>query len=621
VAALAAAGLFLLSGCGGSNSTGDGSTPAATVNATVKVNYTRIPLVLDANGVPTGLDSNPANFKTLPARGVQVRLWQGSDQTNPDGTKTRVWLLAQQGLCDTTGTVLFNAPKDLDVFFEVLSTTSAGNASGTSIIADPDGINSGLPIGERRFYALRKGFDGSAPAGNPVPGTKATAAATITFDVGLSDKWWLTIPSQGQVAQATLEPTGTGSRVLAILDSIYACYASNIGLINPGDTLDLHYRMGVGEARGSFIEYERTKYPLSFDTSTQAFHYFGSIRGATANDDAFDEGIIFPMMFRNGLWSRGVRATATSDPGITGGVSTSGLTGKALPDLVPETALLEGLPFAMAATLLKSPFLADTTAASTVNSDVRSLGTFTSGSKSGPAIAALAWDMTLKANSLPNPGTPTDWAKIAATATTRFYGILSPADLTDRPNIFLQLARLKEAKSALEPVDLATIFTDAAITSLAAPYNIVWPRPTTGTEAAFVTSWGADPNSLAAPLPAMILSMSQATTVNGTYPNTSSGEVAYNRFTLSKDTAYSFNVTTLPATLPAGTQVEVQFVSSTETIPNRTYVFSGTGPSPARIVLAGNKDTPIVYLARVRLLSPTTLAPDITATVSLDLAN
>lgn len=606
VATLAAASaLLLLPGCGGKNSDNSGPSGTGVVTMTVKVNYTRIPLVTNANGVPTGLETNAANFKSMPARGVQVRIWQAKDETNPDGTKTRVWLNNLAQGTDSTGTAtISDVPKDTDAFVEVISSLPILGTGAVRVIGDPNGIRSGLPVGERVLYALRKGLDGSAPAGNPTPGAKASANGTVTFDVGLTDKWWLTIPTGAQIANATQESTGTGSRVLAILDTAYAYNNSGLGISSPGRTLDLHYRPGVSDVQGSFIEYDRTKFPLSYDseTSTPFLHYFGSIKGGASNDDAFDEGVLLPMMARNGLWALGLVSTT--------------ITGKALPDLSPDVALLEALPYAQAASILKSPYLADTTPASSLNLDIRSLGSFASGPSSGPAMAALAWDVILKANSLPNPGTPTDWAKINNAAAARYFGILSPADLTDRPNAFLQLGRLKEAKTASEPVDLALIFTDAVLTALAAPYNIPWPRPTTGAGSLYVVAWGADPNSLAAPLPPLALSMLKSEAVNGVFPNTSAGEVAYARLTLSKDIAYTLHVTTTPAALPAGTSVEVRFLSS-----GLAYEFSGTATPGSRIVLRGNKDAPLVYLVRVQLLSPGTRAPDITATVSLDLAN
>lgn len=602
-ALFAALGLLVLAGCSGkkSETSGSGST-AGTITVTAKVTYTRIPLATDAAGVPIGLDGNAANRKTLPARGVQVVLWEGKDETAPDGTKSRVWLNVQSNGADATGTVVFkDVPKDADHFVEVASSIPI-LGSAIRIIGDPDGINSGLSINDRVIYSLRKGLDGTAPAGNPLPATRATSDATVTFDVGLDDKWWLGVPSYNQLANATLEPTGTGSRVLAILDTAYGFSISGLGTPSPGEPLDLHYRRGISEARGSFVEFDRSRYPLAltFDPQNGAtVHYFGSIRGGSSNDDAFDEGVLLPLFARNSLW--------------VGGVYNSYPTGKVLPDMFPELALIEAMPYVMAASILKSPYLADTTAASSINTDVRALGDMANGATSGPALAGLAWEIVLKANSLPSPGTVTDWAKINPVAAQRFFGITSPADATDRPNVFLQLARLKEGKSSSEAVDLAAIFPDSVITPLAASFHIPWPRPTSGDGATTVTDWGADPNSNAGGLPSFGFSMARATLVDGAFPNTSSKEAFYARFTLSKDTAYLLRLSSLSSPLPPGARIEVRV--PTNSLP---YVFTSQSDPGYRVVLRGNKDTPQIYLLLVRLVSPDTQVPDFSATLSLE---
>lgn len=602
-ALFAALGLLVLAGCSGkkSETSGSGST-AGTITVTAKVTYTRIPLATDAAGVPTGLDGNAANRKTLPARGVLVVLWEGKDETAPDGTKSRVWLNVQSNGADDTGTVVFkDVSKDADHFLEVASATSS---LGTPIrvVGDPAGINSSLSISDRVIYSLRKGLDGTAPAGNPLPATRATSDVTVTFDVGLDDKWWLGVPSYSQLANATLESAGTGSRVLAILDTAYGFSASGLGTASPGEALDLHYRRGISEARGTFIEYDRSRYPLALTSDPQLgtrIHYFGSIKGGSSNDDAFDEGVLLPLFARNNLW-------------FNGGYNAYP-TGKALPDMLPELALIEAMPYVMAASILKSPYLADTTAASSINTDVRALGDMANGATSGPALAGLAWETVLKANSLPSPGTATDWAKINPLATLRFFTITSPADATDRPNVFLQLAHLKDPKSASEPVDLAAIFPDSVITPLAASFHIPWPRPTSGAGATSVTDWGADPNSNAGAFPSFGFSMAKAVLVDGAFPNTSSAEAFYARFTLSKDTAYQLKLSSLSAPLPAGARLEVRV--PTNGVP---YVFTSQSDPGYRVVLRGNKDTPLVYLLLVRLVSPDTQVPDFSATLSLE---
>jgi hypothetical protein len=210
----------------------------------------------------------------------------------------------------------------------------------------------------------------------------------------------------------------------------------------------------------------------------------------------------------------------------------------------------------------------------------------------------------------------TDWTKINPKALIRFFSLTVPSDLSDRPNLFLQLARLKEAKGTQEPVDLAAIFTDAALTTLTAPYSIPWPRPTTGAHATYILDWDKDPNSLAAPLSPLQLSMAKAAAVSGTYPNTSAGEATYRKFSLSKDTAYNLRVTTVPATLPAGTKVQVRLFA-----PSVIFEATGSDTPATRLTLRGNKDTAIKYLMRIGLSSPANLSPDVTVTVSLDAVN
>jgi hypothetical protein len=604
-ALVAALSLMLLAACSGKDKEEDSSPSGpGTVTVTVQVNYTRIPLVSNAEGIPTGLESDPAKFKKLPARGVQVRLWQGKDETRPDGTKVKVWSLANSSAADSAGSVKFSGvSKDEDTFIEVTSFLLVPGIGPIRIVADPAGIGSSLPIAERQVYGLRKAVDGSAPAGNPVPGVKPTADTTVTFDVGLGDRWWLTIPSATQLPEAVLEADGTGSRVLAILDTAYTYQSSGFGNAIAGSVLDLHYRPGVSHSRGSFIEYDSSRYPLSFGSDIQGFHTFGSIEGGASNDDAFDEGVLLPLFARNSLWSSRIVADRPL--------------GRPLADVLPDVALLEALPYAIAAGLQKSPYLADTRPASVVNLDVRAAGSFASGPHSAPALMALAWDVILKANSLPKPGGATDWAKIDPKAAQRLFGLLAPpTDLSDRPNVFLQLGRLKEARTTGEPVDLAAIFTDAVLTELAAPYGIPWPRPASGPYSPYVLNWGADPNSLLTPLAPTLLSMVKAEAVDGQYPNTSAGEAAYSRFTLSKDTAYNLRVTTVPAVLPAGAQVEVRFTNIAQ-----SFLFDGTDSSPRRVTLRGLKDTPTTYLVKVSVVSPLALVPDITATVALDVAD
>ncbi|MDE3245024.1 MAG: hypothetical protein KGN80_02975 [Acidobacteriota bacterium] len=599
--ALGAAGLLTFSlACKSSTKSSDTTPTTTTATLSGKVTYARIPLVSDANGVPTGLETDPAKFKVLPLRGAQIRAYQAKDETNPDGTKSRVWLPTQT-YTDSTGAYSVTLSQGADTFVEVISVFQI-SGQYTRVIADPNGINSSLPQSERVIYSVRKGADGTAPASNPVPGTALTANAVVNFDVGVADKLWITPSNLSQPTAAVAETSPTGSRAFAIGDSIYGFGSIYFGISSAPSILDLHYRPGISESRGSFIEFDKSKYPLSFDSGSG--HYFGSLRGAAANDDAWDEGVLFPLMGRYFLYLQGQ----------------TGLFPPAAPllDLTPDVAIIEGLAPLMAANALKSPYLADTSAGTAQVQDVRSLAGVPTAKQtvySAPNIRALGWELILKANSIASPGTATTWATLNPAAMVRFFALISPSTRTDVSSIYQQIGRLKEAKSGTDPVDLATIFTDAALTDLTAPFQIAWPRPTSPPLNAFVADWGNDPSNSA--LGAFSLSMANAVQVQGSYPNVSEGEVAYARFALTKDTAYDLKLVGSSGPLPEGSRLEIRFLFA-----GLIFTFDGSsGAQSFRLVLPGNTTTPVVNLVRIRLVSPAAVVPDFTATVQLTVAN
>ncbi len=606
VTALMALGLtgFLAfsSACKSSSSGGTTTTTGSTATISGKVTYVRIPLLSGADGVPTGLETNSSNFKVLPLRGALVRIYQAKDETNPDGTKTRVWTLpAPPVYTDSTGAYSFSVPQGSDAFVEVISFFQNSNQQ-FRLIADPNGINSSLPQSERVTYSARKGTDGSAPAGNPIPGAPVTANATLNFDIGLNDKLWIA-PSNGiQPTAAVVESSGTGSRPFAIGDSFYGFGSIYLDGSSLSSILDLHYRPGISEPRGSFVEFDRSKFPLSFDGG--GGHYFGSLRGAASNDDAWDEGTILPLLGRYFLYLQG--QTTLSPPSAS------------LLDLSPDIAIIEGLAPVMAANALKSPFLADTSSGTIQIQDVRSLVGVPTAKQtvySAPNIQALGWELVLKGNGLDSPGTAATWATINPLAMARLFHLITPSDLTDISSIYQQLGRLKETKSSSDPVDLSTIFTDTVITALAAPFQITWPRPTTPPLNTFITDWGSDPNS--ATLAAVPLSMANAVKVQGSFSNLSEGEVVFARFALTKDTPYNLKVIGSNGPLPAGSIIEIRLLYA-----GVTYTFNGSSTADSiRVVLPGNVTTPVVNPVRIRLLSPNTTIPDFTATVQMSAAN
>jgi hypothetical protein len=622
--------------CGGSKG-GGGSTASTTVTVSGTVTYKRVPLVKDAQGVPTGLAdaSIAANLVSLPARGAMVRAYQLIDQTQPDGTKTQVWIthVSMVAVTDSSGLYSITVTKDRPTMVEVLSTFNGGSYP-IHLIAEPSGINSSTVAIDRLQYAMRKAADGTAPANNNAPVSILSDNAVVDFSVGLNDAWWLLNPSIGNSAEnavrtAVLETSlpgrsnglGSGSRILGIGDTIYS-FVNIYGSATSGATLDLHYWLGRTEPRGSYIEYDQSLFPQAYDTSTSKFRFFGSLRGGPTNDDAWDEGVILPLLARNALFGSSLFLSATSYRTFATPLNPLLPAAAALTNLSPDMARIEGLADAMAANVLKSPYLADTqgTGLAAPLRDVRDitgLGSAQLTPYSAPALRAFAWEIILKANSLPTPGVATDWATINPLAAARFFQ--APAGLTNGAtdttardieplNIYSQLKRLSEAKSTAEPVDLATVFTDAVLTPLGTPFGITWPRPTTGTYASFVADWGTDPTGA---LPAVVLSMAKAVQVNGAYPNVSQGEVAYAGFSLSADKRCTLSATITPA-LGAGAKVDVDLPFMA-----RTFSFSGAGGSAGAIVLPVNNTAPYYHPVRLHLKSPTSLQPDVTVTLTL----
>jgi len=624
--------LALALACHGKKTTDPAAQATATLSGTIT--YSRVPLAFDASGVPTGLvDSTVAtNLKSLPARGATIRAYQQIEQTLPNSsTTTLVWALAGMSTTDSTGAYSIEVTNNRPTMVEVLSLFGTNTGVDTiNLVAEPTGINSTALAGSRLCYALRKAADGTAPAGTNAPVSKVSGNAVVNFTVGLTDTWWVVNPSynrttglaQNVVETAVLETTlpgrtagqGTGSRILGIGDSI-ASFITAYGSATAGSVLDLHYWPGRSEARGSFIEYNRSLYPQALDAAVGKVHYFGSLQAGPGNDDAWDEGVLLPLLARNVLYT-GLVGRNFSVP-----LNVLYPPCAALTDLSPDIARIEGLADAMAANVLKSPFLADTqgTALAAAPRDIRSIATLGAGQLSpfsAPAIRALGWEVILKANSLPTPGTATDWASINSLTAARFFlapsGAGSVVDSAGRDleplNIFSQLNRLKEAKLSTETVDLAAIFTEKVLTTLASPFGIPWPRPTTGSYASFGSVWGSDPSGTLTPV---VLSMAKATQVDGVYPNLSQGELYYASFTLNADKRCVLSAVISPA-LPADARVELDLPGLSQ-----TFSFAGVGGSMGTITLPVPVASPFFHTVRMRLKSPTTQVPDTTVTLTL----
>ena len=617
----AALGLLLL-GIGCSGKTHQLPSPGiATGTIQGTITYVRIPLATDANGVPMGLDTNTANYKTLPARGVFVRAYE-LDASNS------IWHMKQVTQTDASGHYSMIVPAGDNYTVQVESFTQPYVGSAVSVIADPNGLSSLLPQAQRAHYLLRSAPDGTpAASSTPPTGTIAdTATYTANFTVDLSTKWMTgsleLIPdgsagSAPQFTAAAFEASPTGSRVLAILDSVYA-FSVAYGNPTPGAPLDLHYLMGHSEPAGTFIQYDRQHWvqpggvDLAYDSGFGTDHYFGSIQGAAANDDAWDASVLYVLMGRAGLVRQLGATTYASYPYTLKPV------GAAIDGLSPDLALAEGLPYAMAANLLQSPYLADTDGTSAIISttDVRDISGVASadvGPYSPHTLAAILWQLGLKANGITTPGdTVMNWATINPAAITRLFTVSAPGTGVYSPaNIYLQLALLKNAKAASEPVDLAAIFDDTTINTLTQPFNLPWPQPST---TAFGQTWTSTTNGTYGYTGT--LSMSADHQVGGVYANASYKEIAYLGVSQVNDQAYQLTLQTTPSTLPAGATIQVVVFSGTTT---QAYTFSGTSASSIAFTLPGNGNTttPAQYPIMVRLLSPNTLQSDIPFTLQL----
>lgn len=657
------------------------SSTAGTVTISGKLTYARIPLVTDpATGIPTGLEADSTKFVKSPARGIAVRVYQQVDATGFDGSTYPAWVLQSVASSGSDGGYSITLTSGRKTFVEIVSCAtyfdSTGARSGElNVFAEPDGMSDPTLESDRLVYAIRKGVDGSLQTAPLVlPGTLASSNAVVNFDLGLTDPWWVTprkdvwtdallkdatkVQLEGPSYAKNPNNAGTGSRVLAILDSGYA-FAQAFGNPSPnGYALDLHYFYNCNATQPqpffSYVDYDVSTYPQrlpqAFDG--RVYRFFGAIQGGSQSDDAFDEGILFSIFSKNKLLFYGgisVTPTLSHAPGDPQYLLD-------LQDLRPDLALVEGLHPAMAASLLKSPYLADSTGqpGGGLNPvkpyrDIRDTAGIKQDAFSAPSLTRLAWDIILKANAIANPGTATTWADIDEAATFRFFAI-SPSYysnstiINDIPNIFHQLSRLQETLTAGESMDLKAIFTDSVLTSLLAPYNIPWPRPTTTTAPnspylSFMPFWETDPNSQVKPLPPLTLSMAYAHQDRlGKFPNVSwgvndpihptqtKGEVFTGVFSLTKDTVYDLSLNTSPA-IPASATVEVSIgapnLTGTPSFSSgRTYSFGTASPTQhyqVTLGMAGISITNRPYVPiLVRLVSPDTQQPtDLNVTVNL----
>ena len=614
-AAVLTVGLLALGfGCKGKNS----ASSDATATLSGSVTYLRAPLVVGADGKPTAIQDQVSQYVSLPARGVKLRVMQAVDELATDGTtKITAWVLRGETATDSAGNYSIKIPKGYPTFVELYSAflQPGGHGSLVEIIADPAGIDSTVPEPSRQVYAMRKGVDGTTSATNPTPGTAFNGDTSLNFAVGANDPWLVTQPLWffPSTAKFTMPSSvNAGSRILAIIDSIWT-FANIYGDPTPNTAkggMDLHYYPGLSHSRGTFVEYDLTKYPLSFDGG--ALRYFGSISGGGAGaDDAFNEGILFPILARNCLF--GVGLEFFKPTGATPG------------SLVADLAMVDGFPDAMAATLLQTPWLCDPAQPTRFPArDIRDLTGVPRNAYSPRALAALAWELTLKAHSITSPGTRTDWGRIDPTSLRRFFTFTQPTVtsgtatvISDLVNINAQLSRLQESKASSETLNLLAVFPDSVLSPITAPFGVIWA----GSSAlpTYTLAWGTDPNTAVTPLPVLNLSMAGAELVRGVYPNCSNGEVAFAKIALTLDRAFNVSFVCNPP-LPAGVKVEL-VVNGDVASP---FLFDGTAANTRLINLAGNygdTTTPKWHYFRVRLLSPNAKLPDTVVTVNLAKAN
>jgi len=654
-----------------------------TIVLSGNVKFQRPPLLVDAGGVPLGLDGDSSHFTMDNARGVTVRIYQGADEKDLAGNVQRVWSSKGSTSTDADGYYSYYLTKNLPTIVEIYSDytyrNSDGSEAGAYVHLFAEDMNSTIPEPSRRYYVMRKGLDGNAvdmqASAMPI---SATADVKVDFNVKLDDPWMLSPKRDSWTPANFVEnttnrypgivregvaggPVGTGSRVLAIIDSLYA-FSAVYGNPTPGAYMDLHYLRGVSDPLGSYTDYDVSTYnkrrPQAYSADKEGYFYFSTVRGGPDVDDAFNQGVLYTLFGRNSLSSYSVEVPM---PLATPGTA---LYLQDRQDLRPDLAVAMGLPEGMAAALVKSPYLPETTgipggglSSKNPYRDVRDITGLKRDPFSAPNLGALSWEVILKSNSLASPGTPTDWAKITPAASARFFSptfvtstssYTSTAIINDVVSAFSQLGRLQESVSSTETVDLKTIFTDSVLTDLAKPFNVPWPRPNSSTapDSPYITFypfWGKDPNTQSVPLPSVSLSMNYAKkSPLGVYsnysfgiddplhPTVAKGEAYTALMYVSKDVTYNLTLSTSPA-IPPGATVRVMFGKPTTTgsvsFGSTQYHDFGPGLDPIWKVtptdsVTGANVTAVYVPIRIHLLSPGTLQPsDISVRLNMIPAN
>ena len=461
-----------------------------------RVYYTRQPVNYDpVTGAPSGLGSGVA----VPARGVVLRafqMWLAYDQS---GIPHHTWRLTATALTDSTGYYNFGSvfPTGYPTFVEVDSIfqQAGDHQSQVRLIADPNGITSTLTEPRRPVYALRQDVAGQ-PFADPGDATATPAvlqgSATMNFSFGLADPWVVTRSNWYLQESSSLQsPVGPaqamGSRLLTILDTSYLFsyyYGDPTPSTIAGGVLDLHYFPGRVEApRRSYMVYDPSTTPAAWDG--KRMHYFGTLAGGSPTDplvpdDGLDPGAILPMLARNNLFGQGL---TTLFPAGASQLSTG--SGQAA-TLAPDLAAVDGLGDAMAATLIGTPWVTDTTASTGLVGRNIDPGTPPAGGPTSPAVAAaVGWKLTLVANGVTlGAGTPAQWATFQPNNLVRFFTLTYPytyagaaSDIkvrSDISSLYQQITRLQEPMSGADTLDLSRIFSDQILFFLLGPYGVPW---------------------------------------------------------------------------------------------------------------------------------------------------
>ena len=634
-------------GCGGKKS------HAEELGRRVKgtVTYQRIPITVNDEGYPVGLGS-PVDVETLPLRGAFVRAVYSAEETMPDDSKVKVWRQSEYVYTDNEGYYTLALPDDdtLPVFVEIQSVFGYSGSSYMRIIADPEGMYSKVPQADRMIYSMRRGLDGTTPTSDNkmMPAAAQEGNVQLDFEISIEDEWLIGHPARGNSLnnehaqnakpESELGRRGTGSKIAAIIDTAYKA-AIYFGSPAPDGMLDLHYCQGITEHFGTYVEYDRENFPLAFDAGTStgggSLHYFGSVRGGPnpETDDAWDEGALLAMMARNSFRVYGV-PNRFHFPPKKGATINDAVNRQTAINLHPAMAMAEGLPEAMAAITLKTPYL--TSGSGVQVRDIRDVAGLPKDIFSGPTIAALFWEIALKANEIESPGDPSTWTNINPASIARLYLLQyiydvdgetgEVKDVLDFPSLFTQLGRLYEAYDLGNGVTLADIFTEDVISELTEPFfdEKIWPRPQEGKfPEYFIKDWGTDPgypslengSDSGKPIPSFTLSMADSVLdAAGNYSNITKKEIFTSRIQLSKDTPYLVSVATEPP-LPNGASIELR-VNGNALSP---YFFNSASPEPKRIVLTGSGDYLATYSFDFCIKSPKVkVSGDIQVQVRLD---